>query len=519
MFAAFLRWMFSILKIDRKSTQALKALRKDTRCLQKVDSNTKNRKFVVLDMFPIPIWALINSLGAHQISEINGTWTVWFSLFPPNHYSRELYRAVGLRKRLRLNLLRAQFKAFKTYRHIVRNLKSKEEILNIEVNGVQVGIDIYESILRRGRATVSLDDPETYRQIHLGLTQYFAFEKYFKKNQIAFVQTSHDNYIGPGLLSRMGFAHNVPTILANQLEINILSQPFTLYNTFKRYREYFQAIPKNEREDGIAWAKGVIEKRRSGKVGVNMAYQQQSAFALENDIPRQTNVNKTFKVLVLTHDFFDNPHGYAKLPFADFWEWLMFLGDISTRTSSEWYIKTHKDFSKIEQTNIDKFLALFPNFKQIDSRTSFHQLADEGIGMALTCHGTAGHELPLVGIPVMNAAYNPHVAYSFNIHIKDVIEYEKSLLSLDTLKLKVNEMEIAEFFFVHYRLRHNPNFILCNPEEIIEMIPESAELISWLSNNFSAIADIAGEQFRSALETRRMFSCESVLPLAEQQKF
>jgi hypothetical protein len=117
----------------------------------------------------------------------------------------------------------------------------------------------------------------------------------------------------------MGFAHNVPTILANQLEINIISQPFTLYSTFKRYREYFQAIPKTEREDGIAWATGVIEKRRSGKVGVNMAYQQQSAFALENDIPRQTNVNNAFKVLVLTHDFFDNPHGYAKLPFVDFW--------------------------------------------------------------------------------------------------------------------------------------------------------------------------------------------------------
>ena len=40
------------------------------------------------------------------------------------------------------------------------------------------------------------------------------------------------------------------------------------------------------------------------------------------------NSNKT-KVLICTHCFFDNPHGYGGMIFLDFYEWLVFLGEIS----------------------------------------------------------------------------------------------------------------------------------------------------------------------------------------------
>ena len=69
--------------------------------------------------------------------------------------------------------------------------------------------------------------------------------------------------------------------------------------------------------------------------------------------------------------------------------------------------------------------------------------------MALTCWGTIGFEYALLGIPVINASQNnPHINYNFNIHAKTLKEYEKILLNIKNIKLKMNKNEIYEFYFM-----------------------------------------------------------------------
>jgi hypothetical protein len=90
-------------------------------------------------------------------------------------------------------------------------------------------------------------------------------------------------------------------------------------------------------------------------------------------------------------------------------------------------------------------LALLP------SDASHHQIISEGIDLALTCYGTIGFEYAALGIPVINASMNnPHIAYNFNIHAKDVDHYRKLLMNLGDVQIKINQQEVYEYYFVKF---------------------------------------------------------------------
>jgi hypothetical protein len=155
-------------------------------------------------------------------------------------------------------------------------------------------------------------------------------------------------------------------------------------------------------------------------------------------------------VLICTHCFYDNPHGYGGFLFEDFHEWLRFLGRISHRTDYDWYLKVHPDPLPATYDIVNEVVSDFRRMTVVPHETSHHQLAKEGIDVVLTGYGTVGHEYPLMGVPVVNAGYNPRVAYGFNVHPTTVAEYEQTLLSLHSLHLDVDVNEVYEFYFMHH---------------------------------------------------------------------
>jgi hypothetical protein len=55
-----------------------------------------------------------------------------------------------------------------------------------------------------------------------------------------------------------------------------------------------------------------------------------------------------------------------------------------------------------------------------------------------------------MGIPVLNAGYNPHIAYSFNYHARSKREYRNYLKRLPALKAIVNPQDVYEFYYMYH---------------------------------------------------------------------
>ncbi len=484
--------------------------------------STANSKMILLDYFPIPHWIGINSIAARAIQEKTGGEIFAFGFMKPFKSTKDLYRAFGISNHVQIKLRLQQIpELWKVYKEIALSISKPGDVFNIEIDRIKIGIPIYESILRIGKITVDKDDIETYKKIYLGLLQYVYFRDLFSENRIEAILVSHDCYIGPGLLDHMAHRFGIPSINVNPFEINLLYEPHQLYRRFERYPEYFKAIPPEIRDLGVAQAKSDLSLRLSGKIGIKMRYQEQSAFE-SNNLPNQLEVNTNLNVLVATHDFYDNPQAYGKMLFHDFSIWLEYLNEVASETNYNWYLKCHKDSSLQQRKEIAEFSLKNPRFKIIEPSVSFHQLANEGLDFVLTCYGSVGHELPLLGINVVNSSYNPHIAYDFNFHAKSLSNYRELILNLSELSCReIPTTEVYEFFYVHHYLMSPDSFIFSSYAEYIKSIDnrmQSDLALTYLSNNYELINNKVRAELLKSLKERRVFSIEGILDPDKQLK-
>lgn len=181
-----------------------------------------------------------------------------------------------------------------------------------------------------------------------------------------------------------------------------------------------------------------------------MDYQKLSAFhnkRIKNQIKYKSNYN----ILIATHCFYDNPHAFAKLEYLDFWDWMIYLGNLSKESPKNfsWYIKPHRDFLPGTIEILRSFVKKFPNIKILDTDVSFKQLAFEGLDLILTCHGSIAHEAPLLGIDVINCAYNNSVKFNFSKTILNKKILRKTILNMKKKKNRISE-DIYDFYVIHY---------------------------------------------------------------------
>jgi len=397
------------------------------------------------------------------------------------------------------------------------------QIIDFQIDGLNLGLDIYESFLRRGHATFNILERDLYRELWRGIVEYHYFLSKFADKRVTAVLVSHDNYVGPGLLTRLAYKFGIPVILINPFEINIVSNSFQNYERFLNYKKYFAAQSADWRKHAIQESQRELSKRISGDVGVGtMKYQIKSSFTTHR-IPRQIQVTSNKKLLVLAHDFFDNPHAYSKMSFDDFYQWLIFVAETCEAESIDCYIKMHRDFSDIELEVLLDFKTQFPSITILDPEVSYHQLYEEGIRFVTTCYGSAGHELPLLGFTVINASYNPHIAYSFNLHPFTKSDYrrlisEQSPLILDDEK----RLELYEFFAVHSYLMWPDSFNFESYNKFLEICGNhisGEKAISYLVENFDSIRNKVLLNLQQALRSQRTFSVEASLCASDQSRF
>lgn len=342
-------------------------------------------------------------------------------------------------------------RALSMYAATFERLQSKLDIEALTINGVWVGDLIYDSFLMTYKKPTIDKESAEFKQSLLDSIECFVFwEDYLDNHDVRAINVSHCVY-NLAIPLRIALTRGIPVFHANVTHIYRLnSANLFAYNDFVHFRERFASLPPEVQQSGIAEAKQRIERRFAGEVGVDMAYSTKSAYGASRH-SRLLKESDRKKILIATHCFFDSPHSYGNNIFPDFYEWLDFLGMITEETNYDWYIKTHPDYLPGTREIIEAFVAKYPKFTLLPADASHHQIIAEGIDLALTVYGTIAFEYAALGIPVINASQNnPHIAYEFNLHAKDVDDYRRLLMDLDWLEFKIDKWQVYEYYFMRH---------------------------------------------------------------------
>ena len=428
------------------------------------NSDINSRKSEVLvELYPLDQTVLAFSYCANILAEKHQSKIVSFSLSERNaklfmwRYRRfiKIYQSFNARTHINTNLSNANLdkETSVIFRGIVNKIKTKSELLGVEINGDIIGNEIYEAyLIEKRKPTIDIHSDDFRQFLHKCIKTYLFWHSYFNSHKVTAVILSHGIY-RYGIIKTIANKKGVPVYLPTVRSLYCLkSSNDWAIPKYESYPELFKGLPQETRSKGVAWAKNRLELRLSGVVGVDMSYSTQSAFRRELFTSRVLRESGRIKVLIATHCFFDNPNAYGGNIFPDFYEWINFLGEMSEITDYDWYLKTHPDVLPGNDKVLNDLLKKYKNIISLHPSTSHLQLAEEGVSFVLTVYGSVGHECPLLGQAVINAGEkNPHIGYDFNIHIKTVEEYRSCLINLKNIETKIDKEKIYEFYFMHYK--------------------------------------------------------------------
>lgn len=363
-----------------------------------------------------------------------------------------VYKSFGVTDFIELSVTTAQkAKARKLCAEALEGITTKQDIEALKINGVPVGNLFYDSFLMwYKKPTIDKESPEFQRFLIKSIEHFVFWEDFLNNNDVRAFNVSHCVY-NLAIPLRLAVQRNIPVFQSNATHVYRLSKDnLFAFNDYFYFRERFASLPEEVKKAGIAEAKKRIKRRFEGEVGVDMSYSTKTAYGAARH-SRLIQESPRKKILVATHCFFDSPHSYGDNIFPDFYEWLDFLGKLTEATDYDWYIKTHPDYLPGTKEIIDAFVVKYPKFTLLPANASHHQIISEGINFALTVYGTIAFEYAALGIPVINASQNnPHIAYDFNIHAKNIEDYRRLLTELDCLNLKIDRQQVYEYYFMRH---------------------------------------------------------------------
>jgi hypothetical protein len=330
-------------------------------------------------------------------------------------------------------------------------IKVKGDVLRYTYQGLELGIDFYDSYLRYcNEGTVRLEDPKFWDIVRTGFGIFLFWEKYLEAHSVKAVFASQPIYLRHGMLCRLAWSRGIPVINGSLAGFWLDRHRNGVSEKFLEYPELFRALPKPTQVKGLRYARHLLQKRLAGTSPADLFYMKSSSFKDGEGVEIPQADSSSFKVVICSHDFFDNPRAQLGMIFEDYYEWLKFLGEFSEKTDYIWYIKVHPNANDKAWEILRTLAERYRRLVLLPPGISHHQLVRSGVRVALTCYGTVAFEYPLLGVPVINAtSNNPSIAYDFCHHARTPENYLRLLENLEQMKAPDNLDPLYENFFMH----------------------------------------------------------------------
>lgn len=348
--------------------------------------------------------------------------------------------------------------------------QTKNELLSYTYKGIHIGDLIYDRYLVEFHShTVDMRDPNL-EKIRTQFEYYVdEFSSLLNSSKVTAICVTHTVY-QYGIAARLGISRAIPVFFVSAHKIFRINSNYPqIFTDEKEFPSQFATLEDETKKMGIAIAKNRLQARFQGFVGPDLPYMTTSAFNSNSIIHkrREKTDNQNIRILVAMHDFYDSPHVFGTHFYPDFYEWLIALARISTQTNYQWLIKTHPFVRGNGRKVLSEFVQQNENFELLPIEITHNELLNSGIDYALTVYGTIAMEYAALGVSVINATRNnPHVNYNFSFTPRDVAEYEKILLDLNSFRFEPVIDDVYKFYFMKHVL-HKETWVYLSYEKYL----------------------------------------------------
>ena len=390
-----------------------------------------------------------------------------FHLFSVIKWNR-LYRSLGVKliTTNKLNIFEKS-KLIKTSINLYKKITTKDELIELEYDGIQIGDLIYDSYLRFNKVpTVNVRDFVLIIYIYKAI---YLFEKVNKISSLfeRFFLT-YTSYINHGIPARIIKNNNtlVYTLCSFTKIIKKLEKNDVLHlPNYYRYNEDFKKLKNTNQKISLAFES--LSDRFLGKN--DLPYLKSSPFNDDED----KAISVKLDGVIFLHDFFDSPHCYRSMIFCDFYEWLLGTLKILEKTTLKIGIKPHPNNLTFNEKELKYFKSFFKNITWLSNETSNKSIFESGIKFGISNHGSVLLELAYHRITPISCGDNPFVDFDFVFTPKNKIDYKYLILNHSKLQFPKNLNEqIAIFYHMNYMnlsTDYYPIKIKSKSDKIMEM--------------------------------------------------
>ena len=330
-----------------------------------------------------------------------------------------------------------------------RSLASREKLLALSIEGIPAGDLINDAYLRfKPAPTVDLTDSYLWLTIWSAYRQIRRARNYFHRVRPMLYLTSYSTYIQHGAAVRAALQSGVRVYsFSNYQEFakELSLEDWVHTKNPDGYAGEFAKLSGSQ--ERLAEAERALQARIAGSIDATSGYMKKSAYAESTEpVPDVRGA-----MVIFLHDFFDSPHVYRGLVFADFWEWICFTIETLRDAGIPFVLKPHPNQIGLNGPVIEQLQLRYPGLSIISSNITNLQLVQAGMACAVTVYGTVAHEMAFLGIPSIACGHHPHVSFDFCKTAGSRAEYAALLKGFATLEFDKAEMrrQSLMFFYMH----------------------------------------------------------------------
>jgi hypothetical protein len=405
-----------------------------------------------------------------------------------------LYKSIGVNYvlvPLIKNNVAPEKKNYVIAQNIIKRIKTKEDILDLSYKGVPIGDLIYDTVLRFGfKATLEKSDFLLKEIIFKCLNVISFMQQLIKNHKIVCFYSSYSVYIQHGIPARFFLFKSKVKVytFGNPLYTNMkkLSKNDYLHTVpYKSFNSNFQKI-KNKKEK-LKIAKKQLERKLSGGDDLST----RNNFVPINTYKSKNSDNSNLKNIngvLFLHDFFDSPHLWGKILYADLYEWAIATIDEIRNKGLKIGIKSHPNSRpeslKINEKLRNKYHDMIWIDKDVSNQIIFKQ---SNITFGISCFGTVLYEMAYCNKIVLSAGSNPMSSFNFCIQPKSKKQYLFFLNNIHKMKPKLNQKkEVLKLYYMYflndYYFNTNQDLTFLKKIDLIKLLYEDNGKIKKFDN-------------------------------------